>query len=1169
MATFTAQGTLPVAGAGVNAAPISDTFTHIISTLNGNNLNKTNVDYTNTDGIVVLNQAQTRTAALTQKATFTVGEDDAGHDVQFFGATSGKSMLWDESADKLLITGDCEVTGTLTASGSATALGDNDQLQFGAGTDYWLVYDATNTAFELNSTNISGGTDGVIFDVQDGTNDTRFYGGLSLDGQTAPTAGLVLNGDIDMTTNGNRIDLDTDNDTSIRASADDTIMIEVAGADDFSITANSFNVLSGSVIDLADNATVTFGDGDDATIKWDASNLAVSAGTAAVNITAGYMTLYDDNNNADVHLTMGTSATESLKIQVLNGGLNKTAEEVKFITATASGTADYGKMTFNVDGSDIVSIDDDGLSLNGAKSIDTGGDNDLTLNAGTADVVITASDLDVNGNADVAGTLTVGVDDTGYDVQMFGAAAGAYLLWDESANALDIRGATAAGPGAISLETGELTVVDGDILGRIDFSAPAESSGTDAVLVGASIWAESDDTFATDNNATSLVFAAATSETAAAVMRLSKTALTPQTTDGLSLGTSALNFSDLFLDDGAVINFNSGDVTVTHSSNTLTITGGITALDTSSTIGNLTLADGSITDSSGAISFGDENLTTTGVITGATVEATGDTSAGDNAAMGYTSAEGLILTGQGSTNDVTIKNDADTTVMSIATGTDDVTFADDLLLSSGAVVNFDSGDVTVTHAAGKLTFGGDGAVELDFNNHEMTNVDIDSGAIDGVTIGAASAAAGSFAALTATSLSVSDGSITNVNDIALDSISADGSSITVSNDVFTANNTGIVVGHSAQVTTGGAVQELQVLGTSNAADASIGLNVYSDNIGSSGLYFGKSRATSIGTYTIVQNNDQLGIIDFYGADGTDMGSNGAYILAAVDGTPGSNDMPGRLVFATTADGAASATERMRINSGGQVFINDTANAESTIGLTINQGANDNEILSFKSSDITHGMTDQTETDTYSYMKKANPTEGGLNLSALAGTGTSIVLNIDAMGGTANTTKTTGGWGLVNVNARQRNGSNIGAVDSDGNVFSVRAQSPSASLLTKFMIDEDGDVYAVNTTVQAFSDDKDDVKLLRALDHTRAGHGTTKGFVKSKWDEFVKYNEQDLVDAGVLGDTVENGGMWNVTQHVRLQNGALWQMYERLLTMAENLENNVPSLKGKLLPQLGA
>src|SRR5210317_442136 len=47
----------------------------------------------------------------------------------------------------------------------------------------------------------------------------------------------------------------------------------------------------------------------------------------------------------------------------------------------------------------------------------------------------------------------------------------------------------------------------------------------------------------------------------------------------------------------------------------------------------------------------------------------GDTSAGDNAAIGYTATEGLILTGQGSTNDVTIKNDADAAVARIPTGT--------------------------------------------------------------------------------------------------------------------------------------------------------------------------------------------------------------------------------------------------------------------------------------------------------------------------------------------------------------------------------------------------------------------------------------------------------------------------------------------------------------------
>ena len=59
----------------------------------------------------------------------------------------------------------------------------------------------------------------------------------------------------------------------------------------------------------------------------------------------------------------------------------------------------------------------------------------------------------------------------------------------------------------------------------------------------------------------------------------------------------------------------------------------------------------------------------TGDITGSTLNADGDTSAGDAAAIGFTAAEGLILTGQGSTNDVTIKNDADADVAVIPTGT--------------------------------------------------------------------------------------------------------------------------------------------------------------------------------------------------------------------------------------------------------------------------------------------------------------------------------------------------------------------------------------------------------------------------------------------------------------------------------------------------------------------
>ena len=89
-------------------------------------------------------------------------------------------------------------------------------------------------------------------------------------------------------------------------------------------------------------------------------------------------------------------------------------------------------------------------------------------------------------------------------------------------------------------------------------------------------------------------------------------------------------------------------------------------------------------------------LTASGVITGATLEATADTSSGDNAAIGFTSAEGLILTGQGSTNDVTIKNDADADVLTIATGGTSVDIVGDVTAST---VNADGDTAAGDNAA--------------------------------------------------------------------------------------------------------------------------------------------------------------------------------------------------------------------------------------------------------------------------------------------------------------------------------------------------------------------------------------------------------------------------------------------------------------------------------------
>ena len=96
------------------------------------------------------------------------------------------------------------------------------------------------------------------------------------------------------------------------------------------------------------------------------------------------------------------------------------------------------------------------------------------------------------------------------------------------------------------------------------------------------------------------------------------------------------------------------------------------------------------------------------------------------------------------------------------------------------------------------------------------------------------------------------------------------------------------------------------------------------------LLFGKTRGTSLNANTVVTDGDQLGYISFGGADGSEI-VEGASIFAAVDGTPGANDMPGRLVFSTTPDGAASPTERLRITSAGVLQVADAGNI--TVGTT--------------------------------------------------------------------------------------------------------------------------------------------------------------------------------------------------------------------------------------------
>jgi hypothetical protein len=145
--------------------------------------------------------------------------------------------------------------------------------------------------------------------------------------------------------------------------------------------------------------------------------------------------------------------------------------------------------------------------------------------------------------------------------------------------------------------------------------------------------------------------------------------------------------------------------------------------------------------------------------------------------------------------------------------------------------------------------------------------------------------------------------------------------INSSGDVFINNSSG--------VTLNSLTNKLSISSTTyNLFD----ISRFSDNAFGPNFYLVKSRNGSIGGNTIVANGDNLGNINWVGANGTGF-TDAASIRAEVDGTPGAtNDMPGRLIFSTSADGASGSTERIRIASGGLVTVTGTGAGQTSEGI---------------------------------------------------------------------------------------------------------------------------------------------------------------------------------------------------------------------------------------------
>ena len=296
--------------------------------------------------------------------------------------------------------------------------------------------------------------------------------------------------------------------------------------------------VEGNVVYRAGGTDVPVADGGTGASTLTDGGVLLGSGTSAVTAMAvladGEMIVGDGTTDpvaesgATLRTSIGVGTGDSPQFTdlTLTGGcitITNAATDIDLIDNNACA------LSFDASGqAGILAIDTqncaEGVKMSGKLTVTgliTGGSLDID------DVLISCTtightcdaDLMTIGNASltIKGDVTIGVDDTGHDVKFFGAAAGAFMLYDQSCDQLEIRGASAdatTSTGKLLLSTSLTNVNANDVIGSINFQAPAEAGGTDAIAIAAGIRAVAQATFTCAVNATDLIFYTGHSEAA-------------------------------------------------------------------------------------------------------------------------------------------------------------------------------------------------------------------------------------------------------------------------------------------------------------------------------------------------------------------------------------------------------------------------------------------------------------------------------------------------------------------------------------------------------------------------------------------------------------------------------------------------------------------------------